>query len=99
MFFIVSKIFESLFAPLQFALLLSTIGALLLFTRFDRYGRNCVVAGVTLLLLMAFSPLGAFLAAPLEARFPSPPDHMPAPDGIIVLGGARRDHCAGRRHR
>lgn len=88
MFFIVSKIFESLFAPLQFALFLATIGALLLFTRYGRYGRNCVAAGVALLLLMTFSPLGAFFAAPLENRFPPPPDTMPAPDGIIVLGGA-----------
>jgi uncharacterized SAM-binding protein YcdF (DUF218 family) len=88
MFFIVSKIFESLFAPLQFALLLSTAGVVLLFSRCDRYGRNLVAAGVTLLLLMAFSPLGDFLAAPLETRFPPPPANMPEPDGIIVLGGA-----------
>ncbi len=88
MFFTVSKIFESLFAPLQFALLLSTLGVGLLFTRFGRYGRICAAVGVATLLLMTFSPLGAFLAAPLEKRFPPPPDNMPAPDGIIVLGGA-----------
>jgi uncharacterized SAM-binding protein YcdF (DUF218 family) len=88
MFFIVTKIFESLFAPLQFALLLSTLGVGLLYTRFGRCGRNCAAVGVMALLLMTFSPLGAFLAAPLEKRFPPPPDTMPAPDGIIVLGGA-----------
>ena len=88
MFFTVSKIFESLFAPLQFALLVSTVGVILLFSRHDRHGRNLVAVGVTLLLLMTFSPLGAFLAAPLETRFPPPPANMPTPDGIIVLGGA-----------
>ena len=88
MFFVVSKIFESLFAPLQFALLLSCLGAALLFTRFYRTGRRCVLIGVAALALMAFSPLGLILAAPLETRFPSPPDNMPPPDGIIVLGGA-----------
>lgn len=88
MFFVVSKIFESLFAPLQFALLLSSLGVALLFTRLGGYGRNCVAAGVTALMLMSFSPLGLFLAAPLENRFPPPPDNMAAPDGIIVLGGA-----------
>lgn len=99
MFFIVSKIFESLFAPLQFALLLSTLGVLLLFTRYSRYGRACVAVGVGALLLMTLSPLGAFLAAPLENRFPAPPEDMPAPDGIIVLGGAIDEMLSERRDR
>ena len=99
MFFIVSKIFESLFAPLQFALLLSTLGVLLLFTRYARYGRTCAAVGVFTLMMMAFSPLGAFLAAPLENRFPAPPEDMPAPDGIIVLGGAIDEMLSERRGR
>lgn len=88
MFFIASKIFENLFAPLQFSLLLSLVGVALLFTRYSRYGRTCVSVGVAILLVMAYSPLSGFFAAPLEKRFPPPPENMPAPDGIIVLGGA-----------
>jgi len=88
MFYIAARIFENLFEPLQFSLLLSMIGLALLFTRHERYGRICVTIGVVALLVMANRPLGVFLAAPLEKRFPQPPANMPAPDGIIVLGGA-----------
>ena len=49
--------------------------------------------------MMAFSSLGAFLAAPLENRFPAPPEDMPAPDGIIVLGGAIDEMLSERRNR
>lgn len=41
-----------------------------------------------MLLLMAFGPIGGIIAMPLETRFLLPPENSPAPDGIIVLGGA-----------
>jgi len=87
MFFIASKIFELLFAPAHFFIFLAAIGAALLYTRFSRWGRRFAVVSAAALLLMAFGPIGQFLGAPLEARFPPPPDDMPAPDGVIVLGG------------
>lgn len=88
MFFIVSKIFEFFLAPTHAAIFLGALGAALLYTRAARWGRRLAVFSALALLAMAFGPVGNFLAAPLEARFPAPPADMPAPDGIIVLGGS-----------
>lgn len=88
MFFTASKIFEFLFAPLNLAILLVAIGALLLYTTFSNLGRRLSLMGGLMLLLMAFSPIGGIIAIPLETRFLLPPENSPAPDGIIVLGGA-----------
>lgn len=87
MFFIASKILGFLFAPVHFFIFLAGGGAALLYTRFFRWGRRFAAVGAAALLLMAFGPAGQFLAAPLETRFPAPPADMPAPDGVIVLGG------------
>ncbi len=40
------------------------------------------------LLVCGMSPLGVWLARPLEGRFPLPAADMAAPTGIIVLGGS-----------
>lgn len=88
MFFIASKIFELIFAPAHFLIFLAVIGAALLYTRFSVLGRRLAATAAIALLVMAFGPVGQFLAAPLETRFASPPDDLPAPDGVIVLGGA-----------
>lgn len=87
MFFILSKIFEFFLAPAHLFIFLATLGAALLYTRLFRWGRRLTLVSATALLAMAFGPVGHFLAVPLETRFPPPPDDMPAPDGIIVLGG------------
>ena len=87
MFFIASKIFAFVLAPVHFFIFLAVIGATLLFTRWKTWGRALSTVSAFALLLMAFGPLGGLLAGPLEARFPPSPDDMPAPDGIIVLGG------------
>ena len=47
-------------------------------------------ASALLLLLMAFGLVGHMLAIPLEAHFPTQPDDIEAPDGIVVLGGLGR---------
>ena len=88
MFSIASKIFELIFAPAHFLIFLAVIGAALLYTRFSVLGRRLAATAAIALLVMAFGPVGQFLAAPLETRFASPPDDLPAPDGVIVLGGA-----------
>lgn len=87
MFFIASKIFEFFFAPAHFFIFLAALGAALLYTRFARWGRRFAAVSAAALALMAFGPVGQFLGAPLESRFPRPGDDMPAPDGVIVLGG------------
>lgn len=88
MFFILSKIFAFFLDPSHLAIFLSVGGVVLLYTRWRKAGRVVATLGAVLLTLVVFAPLGAFLAVPLEARFPPPPADMPAPDGIVVLGGS-----------
>ena len=89
MFFVVSKIAGIVFFhPLNFLLFLGLGGLLLCATRFARTGRSVAVLAAALLLVAAFSPLSALILRPLEDRFPQPPADMPAPTGIVVLGGA-----------
>ncbi|ESR26563.1 YdcF family protein [Lutibaculum baratangense] len=88
MFYVVSKIAWLLLAPSNVVCLLLVLGAVLLFTRFYRWGRGFVAVGALLLLTFGFTPLGHLLILPLEERFPPPASDAPAPDGIIVLGGS-----------
>lgn len=89
MFFVVSKIAGIvLFHPLNFLLFVGLLGLLLCLTRFAQIGRFIAVLASVLLLVVAFSPLSALILRPLEDRFPQPPSDMPAPTGIVVLGGA-----------
>lgn len=89
MFFVASKIAGILFFhPLNFLLFLGLFGLLLGLTRFERAGRRVALLAAVLLLVAAFSPISALMLRPLEDRFPQPPAEVPAPDGIVVLGGA-----------
>lgn len=99
MFFILSKIFEFFLAPTHCAIFLGALGSALLYTRAARWGRRLAAISAVVLLAMAFGPVGNFLAAPLEARFPPPPGDMPAPDGIIVLGGSVDDKLSADLNR
>src|SRR3954466_1421544 len=74
--------------PTNFLIGLSLLGAVLLFTRFVSFGRKLVLAGIVLLAICGFSPLGYLLLYPLEARFPPWDETRGAPEGIIVLGGS-----------
>jgi uncharacterized SAM-binding protein YcdF (DUF218 family) len=91
MFFVLSKIFEFIAAPVNAALFAAAAGAALLFTGRQRLGRGLVAGALLFLLILGFTPLALLLALPLEARFPQPPDDAPAPTGVIVLGGAVND--------
>jgi uncharacterized SAM-binding protein YcdF (DUF218 family) len=99
MFFILSKILGFIVTPTHLALFIGAAGVLLSFARYRRAG--CALSGgaIVLLLIMGFSPLAGAIAVPLEARFPPPPDDMPAPDGIIVLGGSVDENLSGVRNR
>ncbi|MBI1867611.1 MAG: YdcF family protein [Methylocystis sp.] len=88
MFFILSKIFDFLLAPAHLGLFVTGLGTALCFTRFARGGRRLAALGAFALLIMSFSPLGYFIAMPLENRFPPAPDDIGPPDGIVVLGGS-----------
>lgn len=88
MFFPVSKIFWLIAEPVTLLVLVAALGVLISFTRWARTGRRLCAVAVVGLLIVLFTPIGAALLRPLENRFPPPPADLPAPTGIIVLGGA-----------
>ena len=92
MFFILSKILGFFTLPSDIAVTIAALGAVLLFTRFQRAGRRLATLGLVLLLIAGLSPLGNALMLPLEERFPrwdaARDATQGAPAGIIVLGGA-----------
>ncbi|MDQ6701766.1 MAG: YdcF family protein [Pseudomonadota bacterium] len=88
MFFIASKIFWVVAEPVSLAIIVGVLGILLGFTRFARAGRALMAGAMITLAAGLLTPLGALLLRPLEERFPQPPADIPAPAGIIVLGGA-----------
>jgi len=88
MFYLMSKLFYAVARPLHFLLLLMLIGLGLQLTRRARLGLWLVNGAVVALAIAAVSPLATLVLTPLETRFPRPGLVEPAPDGIIVLGGA-----------
>lgn len=69
------------------ALLVLALAGLLLGLRFPRLGRAITASALVLLLASGLLPVGAWLAAPLEARHPRPDPPPARVDGIVVLGG------------
>ena len=88
MFFILSKLYESFLSPIPLLLLLALAGAILTFGRAARFGRRLAIASLLALIVIALTPVGRMLIAPLEDRFPPPSADAPPPYGIIILGGA-----------
>jgi uncharacterized SAM-binding protein YcdF (DUF218 family) len=87
MFFPLSKILGFFALPSNFIVLVGLIGAALLVTRRKRLGQGMMIASLLALAIAGWSPLGNWLMAGLEDRFPAW-QGKGAPDGIIVLGGA-----------
>ena len=88
LFFYLSKIVWWFAAPSNVLISMIVLGALLLFTRWSRGGRRFVTLGALGLLVGGVSPLGTWLARPLENRFPVQAQEMAPPTGILVLGGS-----------
>ncbi|WP_158815044.1 YdcF family protein [Methylocapsa sp. S129] len=88
MFFIASKVLWFFAAPINILLFAAFIGAVLSAGRHARLGRRMALVAIGLLLLVGLGPVGNWLIAPLEDRFPTAPAELVAPYGIIVLGGA-----------
>ena len=88
MFFVLSKVVWFVLSPVNLAILLATLAALLAFTRFARAARWLGAVALSFLILMAFSPLPRLVMWPLENRFPQQPAEKGPVAGIIVLGGA-----------
>jgi uncharacterized SAM-binding protein YcdF (DUF218 family) len=86
--YLVSKAFWLVAQPGNLLILLLVLGATLLFTRHVRLGRAVILLVGLLVLIIAVLPVGSWLLAPLEDRFPMlahMPEHV---DGVIMLGGA-----------
>jgi uncharacterized SAM-binding protein YcdF (DUF218 family) len=88
LFFFLSKTLGVMLLPTNFLVGLGLIGAILLATRFARFGRKLLIVSVVLLAICGFSPLGNLLLYPLEQRFPPWDAAQGAPDGIVVLGAS-----------
>jgi uncharacterized SAM-binding protein YcdF (DUF218 family) len=87
-FFLLSKTLGTMLMPVNFLIGIGVLGAILLATKYAKFGRGLVTVSVLLLALCGFSPLGRMLILPLEERFPPWDPARGAPDGIVVLGGA-----------
>ena len=96
MFFQVSKLFWFIASPLHLCPLLLGLG-LFRAARGRKFGLGLAAFAAGVLALISFSPVSAVLMRPLEDRFPAQADDMPAPDGIIVLGGAVDERIAYNR--
>jgi uncharacterized SAM-binding protein YcdF (DUF218 family) len=83
----ISKLLGFFFYVSNVIVIIAWAGAVALIFQRPRLGRQLVRLSALMLVLIGFGPLGAILIRPLEDRFPRPSDKMPAPDGIIVLGG------------
>lgn len=94
MFFIVSKILGPLFEPLNFLILVGVLGLVLVVFGLRRSGFGLAATSLVVFAIVGFSPLSSILLRPIEDRFPPPPKDMPAPSGILVLGGALNEDLA-----
>jgi uncharacterized SAM-binding protein YcdF (DUF218 family) len=88
MFFFLSKVLGFFAIPSNLVISIGLLGLLLLATRFARAGRRLMGTSLIVLAVIGLSPLGNMVILPLEQRFPPWDYNRPAPDGIVVLGGA-----------
>jgi uncharacterized SAM-binding protein YcdF (DUF218 family) len=91
MFFALSKVGWALIAPSNLIGLLISFGFIACLLRRVRTSAILVGLALAIYLIGGISPLGHLLLRPLEDHFPRPPQDMPAPAGIIVLGGGMNE--------
>jgi uncharacterized SAM-binding protein YcdF (DUF218 family) len=96
MFFLASKLLWFAAAPVTVLMVGALIGAWFA-RRGARFPRALALGCVGALLLIGLAPVGALLIEPLEDRFPAPGADMPAPYGIVVLGGAIDEEASAAR--
>ncbi len=88
-----SNIVDWLLLPSNLIVGLGILGILALVLRRRRLGLALTMASVILLAIAGWSPLGPWLLAALEDRFPKPAITA-EPAGIIMLGGAVDTHIS-----
>lgn len=86
--FTFTKLFWDVIAPSNLFVLVLCFSVVLLWTRWRGLGRGLLVVLALFAVLVSVLPLGAWLALPLENRFPQPVRLPERVDGIVVLGGA-----------
>jgi uncharacterized SAM-binding protein YcdF (DUF218 family) len=96
MFFLASKVLWFAAAPVTLLTAGALVGAWLV-PRSAGFPRTLALACAAALLFVIVAPVGALLIEPLEDRFPPPPQDIPAPYGIVVLGGAIDDEASAAR--
>ena len=87
MFFTLSKMLWFLMMPGNLLLLALTLAALLSFTRFKNAAYWILRLYVVVALFLAIVPIGTFMTAQLEDRFPQTPPLPEKINGIVILGG------------
>lgn len=86
MFFYLSKTFWFFIQPLNFSIFLLLVGLAALAIGWRRFSAIVTILSALVLILSAWTSVGALMFHPLEDRFPRPA--LPAKvDGIVVLGG------------
>lgn len=87
MFFVIAKTLGVMAEAPQIFIELLVVGVILLWTRWNRFGRILTTVMAVVILVVSITPISIFITRPLEDRFPQPDLSIP-PTGIIVLGGA-----------
>jgi uncharacterized SAM-binding protein YcdF (DUF218 family) len=96
MFLFVSKVLGVLLTVSNGLVVVAVVGSLARLAGWRRFGAALTWTALAGFLLIGFGPVGPILMRPLEDRFPRPPDTMPEPTGIIVLGGIVGSPSASR---
>ena len=96
--YLVSRIFWRIIQPGDLLILLLGLGFVLLFTRRNRLGIAVIALSVLLVSSIAVLPIGHWLLAPLERRFPYVTDMPARVDGVIMLGGGGGPRPTPGRH-
>lgn len=94
--FHIGKIFWMTASPDMLVMWLLVIGTLLLFTKRRNLGRALVAITACMTLAVWLLPLGEWLGAPLENRFPRPPEPSYV-NGIVLLGGSQNARLSALR--
>jgi uncharacterized SAM-binding protein YcdF (DUF218 family) len=88
MLFVLSKTLAFLAFPSNWIGIFFVLGGALWASRWRTTGRRFLIAGIALLVLVGFLPIGTLMLLPLTERFPPWVNQGRDPDGIIILGGA-----------
>jgi uncharacterized SAM-binding protein YcdF (DUF218 family) len=97
--FVVGKLVWLVLSPGNLLVLILAAGALSLLATRGRRGLSLVVVAAAGFVAFFALPVGDWLLAPLEARFPVPASMSGRVDGIIVLGGAVDETVSAARGR